>query len=122
LFVDTGSVKTVDEFVGEKVLPEFREVVAMLRALMAECAPNAREMMSHGLPMWIDRSTLAWLSPSKKGITFSFAFGVDLEDGYGQLKGDAKNSRFVMVRSVGGAPMDALRYYIGEAVKRDALW
>jgi hypothetical protein len=115
-------VKTVDEFVEEKVLPEFREVAAVLRALMAECAPNAREMMSHGLPMWIDRSTLAWLSPTKKGITFSFAFGVDLEDGYGLLKGDGKNSRFVKLRSVQDAPVDALRYYIGEAVKRDALW
>ncbi|HEU4866775.1 MAG TPA: DUF1801 domain-containing protein [Actinomycetota bacterium] len=115
-------MKTVDGFVEEKVLPEFRGVVALLRALMAECAPNAREMMSHGLPMWIDRSTLAWLSPTKKDITFSFAFGVDLEDRFGLLKGDGKNSRFVKVRSVEGAPVEALRFYIGEAVKRDALW
>ena len=114
--------KTVDEFVEHKVLPEFRDVVAELRRVMAECAPNAREMMSHGLPMWVDRSTLAWISPTKKDITFSFAFGAGFEDRYGLLKGDGKNARFVKVRSVGGVEPEVLRYYIAQAVERDTRW
>jgi hypothetical protein len=112
----------VDEFVERKVQPELQEVVTALRALMAECAPNAGEMMSHGLPMWIDKSTLAWLSPTKKDITFSFAFGVDFEDRYGLLKGDGKNSRFVKVKSVDTLNEEALRYYISQAVERDTRW
>ena len=114
--------KTVDEFVEQKVLPEFRGVVDALRSLMAECAPNAKEMMSHGLPMWVDRSTLAWISPTKKDITFSFAFGAEFEDHYGLLKGDGKNARFVKVRAVGSVKPEVLRYYIAQAVERDTRW
>ncbi|HEX2149020.1 MAG TPA: DUF1801 domain-containing protein [Actinomycetota bacterium] len=114
--------KTVDEFVEEKVLPQFRDVVGQLRALMAECAPNAKEMMSHGLPMWIDRSTLAWISPTKKDITFSFAFGAEFEDPYGLLKGDGKNARFVKIRDVGSVDPEVLRSYIAQAVERDTRW
>lgn len=115
-------MKTVDEFVQAKVQPELLATAAALRALMAECAPNAKEMMSHGLPMWIDKSTLAWLSPTKKDITFSFAFGVDFEDRYGLLRGDAKNSRFVKVKSVDDLKEEAIRYYISQAVERDTRW
>ena len=43
---------TVDEFVESKVLPEFRPVVAAIRSLMKESAPNAEEVMSYGLPMY----------------------------------------------------------------------
>lgn len=46
----TVDIKTVDEFVQHKVLPEFRPVVAMLRELMRECAPDASEIMSYGIP------------------------------------------------------------------------
>src|SRR5687767_7273990 len=115
-------MKTVDEFVQQKVQPELLKTVAALRVLMGECAPNAREMMSHGLPMWIDRSTLAWLSPTKKDITFSFAFGVDFADRFGLLKGDGKNSRFVKVKSVPDLNEEALRYYIAQAAERDTRW
>jgi hypothetical protein len=115
-------MKTVDEFVLEKVRPELLDSVAALRGLMAECAPGAREMMSHGLPMWIDKSTLAWLSPTKKDITFSFAFGVDFEDSYGLLKGQSKNSRFVKIKNVDDLNEEALRYYIVQAVERDTRW
>lgn len=115
-------MRTVDEFVRDKVRPELLDVAALVRSLMAEGAPNAREMMSHGLPMWIDRSTLAWISPTKNDITFSFAFGVDFEDRFGLLKGEAKNARFVKIRSVDLADLQALRYYIDQAVQRDTRW
>jgi hypothetical protein len=41
--------KSVDEFVQAKVLPQFHPVVAMLRELMAECAPQAEMEDKHGL-------------------------------------------------------------------------
>jgi uncharacterized protein YdhG (YjbR/CyaY superfamily) len=41
---------TVDEFVATKVLPEYRDIVMALRALMKECAPNAKEQISYLLP------------------------------------------------------------------------
>ena len=67
-----GATDSVDAFVEEQVLPEFRDIVAMVRAVMRECAPRATERISYGLPMWIGNSRLAWISPSKRDITFGF--------------------------------------------------
>ncbi|MDQ2942915.1 MAG: DUF1801 domain-containing protein, partial [Candidatus Dormibacteraeota bacterium] len=92
---------TVDEFVESKTLPEFRPVVAAIRRLMKECAPNAKEMMSYALPMYIQKSTLAWISPSKKGITVGFMRGAEFEDRYGLLGGVGKVAKNVRMKNVG---------------------
>jgi len=42
---------TVDEFVASKVQPEFRPVVAAIRKVMKESAPDAQEVISYGIPM-----------------------------------------------------------------------
>ena len=68
---------TVDEFVENKVLPEFRPVVAAIRSLMKETAPGAKEVISYGTPMYIQNQTLAWITPNKKGITFGFTHGAE---------------------------------------------
>ena len=112
---------TVDEFIASKVLPEFRPVVAAVRSLMKEYAPGAREMMSYGLPMYIQRLTVAWISPNKKGITFSFMRGAAFEDKYGLLKGVAKHARYVKLKNLGEVNKPALRYYIRQALKFDKL-
>jgi hypothetical protein len=115
-----GAMTTVDEFVEQKVLPEFHDIVAMLRELMRECAPHATEKISYGLPMWIGNVTLAWISPTKKDITFGFTFGAEFEDRYELLKGRGKNARHVKIKSLADANQDALRYYIQQALERDA--
>jgi uncharacterized protein YdhG (YjbR/CyaY superfamily) len=72
---------TVDEFVATKVLPEYRDIVMALRTLMKECAPNAREVISYGIPAYKGRRILAVISPTKKGITFAFSRGAEFEEG-----------------------------------------
>jgi hypothetical protein len=109
----------VDEFVERKVLPEFRPVVAAIRSLMKEGAPAARETMSYGLPMYIKESTLAWISPSKKGITLSFMRGAYFEDKYGLLGGPGKHAKNVRMKSLSEINKPALRYYIKQALKLD---
>ena len=113
-------MNTVDDFVTHQVLPEFHDIVAMLRELMRECARHATEKISYGLPMWIGNSTLAWISPTKQDITFGFTFGAEFEDRYGLLKGRGKNAKHVKIRKLAGANRDALRYYIQQALERDA--
>src|SRR4030081_2173298 len=115
------AVMTVDEFVERTVLPEFRPVVADLRKLMREYAPKAKEEMSYGLPMYIQRLTLAWISPSKTGVTLSFMRGVGFEDKYGLLRGTAKHARFVRMKNMGDVNKPALRYYVKQALKLDKL-
>src|ERR1700682_858823 len=112
---------TVDEFVKSKVRPEFRPVVAALRSLMKEYAPTAKEMMSYGLPMYIQKLTVAWISPSKTGITFSFMRGVGFEDKYGLLRGAAKHARYVRMKNLDDVNKPDLRYYIKQALKFDKL-
>jgi hypothetical protein len=110
---------TVDEFVESKVLPEFRPVVAAIRSLMKEYASDAREEMSYGLPMYIKKSTLAWISPGKSGITFSFMRGAYFDDKYGFLGGVGKHAQGVRMKNLDEINKPALRYYIKQAVKLD---
>lgn len=111
---------TVEDFIEEKVPPELHAVVAMVRELMQAEAPDATEAVKYGLPMWSGRSPLAWISPAKGRITFSFTQGAYFDDPYGLLKGNAKHARHVKLRSVEDANLDALRSYVRQAVERDA--
>jgi hypothetical protein len=110
---------TVDEFVNSRVLPEFQPVVAMIRALMKECAPNVQEMVSYGIPAYKAKRILAVISPTKKDITLSFSRGAQFEDPYGLLKGVGKSSKHVKIKNLAGANQEALRYYIQQALEFD---
>jgi uncharacterized protein YdhG (YjbR/CyaY superfamily) len=66
---------TVDEFVERKVLPEFRPIVAAIRTLMRECAPDIHEAISYGMPVYKRKRIFAWISPTKRDITFGFSRG-----------------------------------------------
>ena len=113
-------MNAVDDFVKDKVLPEFHDIVTMLRALMREGAPHATEQISYGIPMWRGKWPLAWISPTKRDITFGFTFGVEFDDGFGLLKGKGKHARHVKIRKLADANQEALRSYIQQAVERDA--
>jgi hypothetical protein len=111
---------TVDEFVRTRVLPEFRPVVDMLRALMRQAAPNAREVMSYGIPVYKGKKALAVISPTKKDITFAFSRGASFEDKYGLLTGTGKVSKNVKIKDLPSVNEQALHYYIRQALELDA--
>ena len=111
---------SVDDFVQQRVRPEFHDIVRIIRALMRECAPHATEKISYGIPMWIGISTLAWISPTKRDITIGFTFGREFEDRYGLLKGVGKHARHMKVRTLAEVNQDALRNYIQQALEHDA--
>jgi uncharacterized protein YdhG (YjbR/CyaY superfamily) len=110
---------TVDEFVERRVLSEYRDIVAELRKLMREYAPNAKELISYGIPMYRQKRTLAVISPTKKGITFAFSRGADFEDKYGMLEGEGKVSKNVRMKDLKEVNRTALRYYIKQALEFD---
>jgi hypothetical protein len=111
---------TVDEFVKTRVLPQYRDIVAALRALIKECAPNATEQMSYGIPAFKGRRILAVTSPTQKGITLAFSRGAELEDPYGLLEGVGKVSKNGRIRRLEDINEAALRYYIQQALELDA--
>ncbi len=110
---------TVDEFVEQKVPPEYQDIVAELRALMRECAPEAEEVISYGVPVYRQQHALAVISPTKKGITFAFSRGADFEDKYGLLEGVGKVSKNVRIKDLKEVNKAAMRYYIKQALEFD---
>ena len=110
---------TVDDFVKMKVLPELQPIVAMIRELMKDCAPNAQEVISYGIPVYKAKRILAVISPTKKDITFSFSRGAEFEDKYDLLQGVGKVSKHVKIKNLANANKDALRYYIRQALEFD---
>jgi len=111
---------TVDGFVKTKVLPKFQPIVAMIRELMKDCAPNAKEVISYGIPVYKAKRILAVISPTKKDITFAFSRGAKFEDKYDLLRGVGKVSKHVKIKNLADANKDALRYYIKQALEFDA--
>ena len=111
---------TVDEFVKARVLPEFHPIVAMLRELMREMAPNATEAISYGIPAYRGKLILVVISPTKKDITFAFSRGAEFQDKYGLLRGNGKVSKHVKIKNLQDVDKDALRYYIKQALELDA--
>jgi len=112
--------RAVDEFVKRRVTPELRPVVALLRKLMRENAPDATEEIKYGIPMWTGTYAFTFLNPTKTAITFGFSHGVHLTDRYGLLKGRGKWARHVKLKTVDDANVPALRSYIKQAAKIDA--
>ena len=86
---------------------------------MKASAPKAKEVISYGLPMYIQKGTLAWISPSKTGITFGFTYGAAFEDRYGLLRGVGKHAKHVRMKNLGEVSKPTLRYYINQALKLD---
>ena len=109
----------VDAFVQTKVPPEYWPVVARLRELVRETAPDAREVIAYGVPMYKRRKYMVLISPSKTGITFSFTYGTRFEDKYGLLRGEGKVARHVKIKSLEKLNEEALRYYIKQALEID---
>ena len=111
---------TVDEFVATKVLPQFREIVEMLRELVREMAPDAVEGISYGIPMFKRKKFFAVISPTKKDITFSFTHGAEFEDKYGLLRGYGKVSKHVKIKSLESVNKEVLKYYLTQALEIEA--
>jgi hypothetical protein len=110
----------VDEFIAQKIQPEFHDVVALVRRLMAEGAPDATEKISYGMLMWAGNWPLAWINPTRKDLTFGFRAGAYFDDPYGLLKGTGKHARHVKLRTVEGVNLEALRHYIRQAAEDDS--
>ncbi len=110
---------TVDEFVKTKVEPEFRPVVAAIRSLVKENAPQAREAISYGMPVFALKKPIAWITSSKTGITLGFREGASFEDKYGLLRAASRHSKNIKMKSLNDVNRHAIKYYIKQALKID---
>lgn len=114
------AIRTIDDFVKQRVAPQHQAVVAMLRKRMRESAPEAKEEISYGIPVWRQKRIIAVISPTKKDITFSFSRGAAFKDRYKLLQGVGKVSKHIKIKTIKDVTQEALRYYIKQAVALDA--
>jgi hypothetical protein len=111
---------TVGEFIETRVLPEYRDIVAVIRRAMREHAPKTEEALTYGILGFRMRRIIAVISPTKKGITLAFSRGAEFEDKYRLLEGVGNVSKNIRLSTIDEIPKPALRYYITQAVKLDA--
>ncbi|MFI0355256.1 DUF1801 domain-containing protein [Actinomadura sp. 9N407] len=109
-----------DKAVDAKVPDHYRPIVAALRDLVRECAPEAGETAMYGSPAWKGKKGLAIISVSKTHLTFAFDRGADFTDAHGLLAGAGKKTRHVKLKSLDTLNEDALRDYIAQAAALDA--
>jgi len=110
---------TVDEFVQKKVPPQYRDLVSELRVLLRKNMPGVEELISYGIPMYRYDKPIAWITPSKSGVTLGFRDGTAIEDQHGLLKGSGKGARNVRMKKIEDIDRPALRDYIKQAVNLD---
>ena len=110
---------TVDEFVQTRVDPKFWPVVAAIRSLMREAAPEAEEVISYGMPVYRLEKPIAWINAGKTGVTLGFREGRSFEDRHGLLRAASRHSMNVRIRNLGELNRAALEDYVAQAVKID---
>jgi hypothetical protein len=109
----------VDEFVKRRVQPEHHALVAMVRKLMRELAPEATEQIRYGIPAWKRKRILAVLSPTRKDVTLAFSRGAEFEDKHGLLRGVGKVSKHLKLKEPKDVSKTLLRYYVKQALTHD---
>lgn len=110
---------SVEDFIVEKVLPDFWEVVEAIRLYMRELAPDAKEIMSYGVPSYRRKRIIAVISPTKKDITLAFSRGAQFEDRYNRLRGVGNKSKHLKFRTVDQVEKEILEYYVRQALELD---
>ena len=114
------------EFVERHVLKQYQSIFWEFCGQIAAVAPEASMRMRgvgtekyYSVPVFRVKRDIIAISPSKRGITFSFTQGAHFSDPYGILTGTGKNSRTVVVTRIEEYPHEALTDFIRQAVSHD---
>jgi hypothetical protein len=92
----------------------------MLRGLVRETAPEVEELISYDMPVFKGRGVFAWILSSKRDVTFSFKDGVHFDDPHRLLLGSGKHARHIKLKPGAEVDRETLRFYLRQAVARDA--
>ncbi len=117
----------IELFIESKVLPEYRAIVDKFRKLIKSEFPDLKEEMRSGtekyfgVPVYRYNRIIITLSPTKKGITFSFSDGKKLEDKYSLLEGEGNKTLNLRLSKVDDFHDEIFRYYIKQAIALDSL-
>lgn len=111
--------ESVEAYIASRIPPQHHALVERLRALIAECAPDAREAISYDMICWTQRQMLTYLTSREQDVTLGFVRGVQFDDRFGLLKGRGRSARHVKMKNEAAIPEAALRDYLAQALKLD---
>lgn len=96
---------------------------AGLRSLVFEAAPDLREVIKWGSPVYERNKLVIWIKAQKKHITFGFFRGSELAsaDSKGLLEGTGKSMRHLKIRSAADVGGDSVRNLVDAAFRLDGV-
>lgn len=115
----------VDNFIQEKVLPEYRQIIEKFRRLVKADFPELTEEMRggteayYGTPVYRYRRIVLVISPTKKGITFAFSNGAKIKDTYQALEGVGNKAKNIRISTADNFNADIFKDYLKQAIEID---
>lgn len=115
----------IDNFIVEKINEAYRPIFLAFRSQIKNQFPFLKEEMRggtekyYGVPVYRNKRIIITVSPTKKGITFSFANGKSLKDKYKLLEGVGNKTLNLRIEKIGAYKADVMAYYIKQAVELD---
>ena len=92
-----------------------------LRSLILEAAPNLREVIKWGSPVYEGNKAVMWIKAQKKHLTFGFFRGTELApaDPESRLEGTGKSMRHLKIRTLEDVGRPSVRSLVEAALRLD---
>lgn len=119
-------MSTINQFIKNKIKEEHQPIFTKFRSLIITKFPTLKEEMRggtdkyYGVPVYRHNRIIISVSPTLKGITFSFTNGKQFEDKYNLLEGVGKKSLNLRISDSKDCKADILEYYILQAIELDS--
>jgi len=95
------------------------DLARRLRKIVHDAVPDAEEGMKWGVPFFVRKGPLCYISPARRHVTFGLARGVEIDDTSGRLCGTGKSPiRKAEIRP-GDLPEADVRGWLAQAVALD---
>ena len=108
--------KSVDNYIAG-LEPWKAQIVARLRSIILEAAPQAKESIKWAQPVYEINGPFCYIKAFKNNVNFGFWRGVDLEDSKGLLQGSGEKMRHIKLMSVDDIKEKAFSNFIRQAVQ-----
>lgn len=112
-------------FIETKVLPEYRSIIEKFRKIIKKEFPLVIEEMRggtekyYGVPVYRYKRIVITISPTKKGITFSFTEGKKFVDKYSLLEGTGNKTLNLRISKIDDCKEEIIKYYVKQAIDLD---
>ncbi|HLF80488.1 MAG TPA: DUF1801 domain-containing protein [Anaerolineales bacterium] len=110
------AAKTVDEYIAG-LQGWQQELVAAIRAIVQEAAPEASESIKWAQPVYEVGGPFAYIKAHSGSVNFGFWRGVDLTDPGGLLEGTGDKMRHVKLAGMSDIRKQAFQNFVRQAIQ-----